>query len=291
MAAIILKNIKAYLEQSIFRVFRDETYLKLYYRFFIGRKLDLEHPKGYNEKLQWLKLHDRNPKYIQLVDKYQAKQIAAEMIGAQYITPVIAGPWKSVEEIESEKLPNKFVLKTSHDSGGVVICEDKQTFDWKKAKKKLKKALRYNYYYVGREWPYKNIDPCIFAEQYLESEDAGGLVDYKFMCFDGIPKLMFTVTERTSGIKVDFFDMDFNHLPIVRHYPNSVNQIKKPEHFELMKELARKLAKDFPHVRIDFYEIDGRIFFGEWTFYPGNGLEEFASYEEDLKIGEMITVI
>lgn len=291
MAATILKNIKAYLEQSFLRVFSDETYLKLYYRFFIGRKLDLNHPKGYNEKLQWLKLHDRNPEYIQLVDKYQAKQVAAEMIGEQYITPVIAGPWKGIEEIDINELPNKFVLKASHDSGGVVICEDKQTFDWKKAKKKLKKALKYNYYYVGREWPYKNIVPCIFAEQYLECRDAGGLVDYKFMCFDGVPKLMFTVTERTSSIKVDFFDMDFNHLPIVRHYPNSVDKIKKPEHFELMKELSRKLAKDFPHVRIDFYEVDGRIFFGEWTFYPGNGLEEFESYEEDLKIGKMITVI
>lgn len=291
MAAIIIKNIKAYLEQSVFRVLNDETYLKLYYRFFIGRKLDLDYPKGYNEKLQWLKLHDRNPEYVQLVDKYKAKQIAAEIIGEQYIAPVIAGPWNSVEEIEIGDLPNKFVLKTSHDSGGVVICEDKQSFDWKKAKKKLKKALKYNYYYVGREWPYKNIVPCIFAEQYLECQDTGGLVDYKFMCFDGTPKLMFTVTERTSGIKVDFFDMDFKHLPIVRHYPNSVNEIKKPEHFELMKELSRKLAKDFPHVRIDFYEVGGRIFFGEWTFYPGNGLEEFSSYEEDLKIGEMITVI
>ena len=291
MAAIILKNIKAYLEQSIFRVFNDETYLKLYYRFFIGRKLDLDHPKGYNEKLQWLKLHDRNPEYIQMVDKYKAKQIAAEMIGEQYVIPVIAGPWRSVEEIDIKELPDKFVLKTSHDSGGVVICEDKQNFDWKKAKKKLKKALKYNYYYVGREWPYKDIVPCIFAEEYLECRSADGLVDYKYMCFDGIPKLMFTVTERTKGIKVDFFDMDFHHLPIVRHYPNSSNKIEKPEHFELMKQLSCKLAKNFPHVRIDFYEVNGRIFFGEWTFYPGNGLEEFSSYEEDLIIGEMITII
>lgn len=291
MAATIVKKAKAYLEQNVFRVLSDETFLKLYYRFFIGRKLDLNHPQGYNEKLQWLKLHDRNPEYIQMVDKYKAKQVAAEIIGSQYIPPVIAGPWERVEEIDIEKLPDKFVLKVSHDSGGVVICDDKQTFDWKKAKRKLKKALKYNYYYVGREWPYKSIVPCIFAEEYLECHDDGGLVDYKFMCFNGVPKMMFTVTERTAGIKVDFFDMDFKHLPIVRHYPNSGHGIEKPGHFELMKELAQKLAKDFPHVRIDFYEIDGRIFFGEWTFYPGNGLEEFASYEDDLKLGEMITVI
>lgn len=291
MAATIVKKVKAYLEQNVFRVLSDETFLKFYYRFFIGRKLDLDHPQGYNEKLQWLKLHDRNPEYIQLVDKYKAKQVAAKMIGSQYISPVIAGPWQSVEEIDIEKLPDKFVLKVSHDSGGVVICDDKQKFDWKKAKKKLKKALKYNYYYVGREWPYKNIVPCIFAEEYLECHDDVGLADYKFMCFNGVPKLMFTVIERTAGIKVDFFDMNFNHLPIVRHYPNSGHKIEKPEHFELMKDLAQKLAKDFPHVRIDFYEVDGRIFFGEWTFYPGNGLEEFESYEEDLKLGEMITVI
>ena len=291
MAAAIVKKVKACLEQNVFKVLSDETFLKLYYRFFIGRKLDLDHPRGYNEKLQWLKLHDRNPEYIRLVDKYMAKQAAAELIGNQYIPSVIAGPWKGVEEIDIERLPEKFVLKVSHDSGGVVICDDKRTFNWKAAKKKLKKALKYNYYYVGREWPYKNIVPCIFAEEYLECHDDGGLADYKFMCFNGVPKLMFTVTERTRGIKVDFFDMNFNHLPIVRHYPNSEHRIEMPEHFGLMKELSQKLAKDFPHVRIDFYEVSGRIFFGEWTFYPGNGLEEFASYEDDLKMGELITVI
>lgn len=193
------------LEQNVFKVLSDETFLKLYYRFFIGRKLDLDHPRGYNEKLQWLKLHDRNPEYIRLVDKYMAKQAAAELIGNQYFPSVIAGPWKGVEEIDIERLPEKFVLKVSHDSGGVVICDDKRTFNWKAAKKKLKKALKYNYYYVGREWPYKNIVPCIFAEEYLECHDDGGLTDYKFMCFNGVPKLMFTVTERTGGDQSGLF--------------------------------------------------------------------------------------
>lgn len=291
MCRLALKRIKAFLEQKIFRILSDETFLKMYYRFFIGRKLDLDHPKGYNEKLQWLKLHDRNTEYSRLVDKYQAKQIAAKIIGEEYIVPVVGGPWKSIDDIETDKLPQKFVLKVSHDSGGVVICNDKKNFDWKKAKRKLKRALKSNYYYVGREWPYKNIVPCIFAEEYLDIQDESGLIDYKFMCFDGIPRVMFTVTERNKGTKVDFFDMNFNHLPIVRHYPNSQKEIKKPEQFELMKELSRKLAQDFPHVRIDFYEIEGKIYFGEWTFYPGNGLEEFDSYEDDLELGKMITKI
>lgn len=279
------------MDHKILRVLNDETFLKFYYRILIGRKLDLEHPKGYNEKIQWLKLHDRNEGYCQLVDKYKVKKIVADMIGEEYVVPIIAGPWKSVDEIEVEKLPRRFVLKVSHDCGGIVICKNKEDFNWKKAKKKLKKALETNYYYVGREWPYKNIVPCVFAEEYLDFQNEDSLIDYKFMCFNGIPQIMFTVTERSKGVKVDFFDMDFNHLPIVRHYPNSQKRIDKPAQFERMKELAQVLARDYPHVRIDFYEVEGRIYFGEYTFYPGNGLEEFASYDDDLELGKMITVI
>lgn len=287
---MILKRLKAFLERTLFRGLSDEIVLKLYYRIFIGRKLNLKTPRGYNEKLQWLKLHDRNTEYCQLVDKYQAKKIAARMIGEEYIVPIIAGPWKCVEEIEIEKLPNQFVLKTSHDCGGIVICRDKKLFDWDKAKKKLKKCLKTNYYFVGREWPYKNISPCIFAEQYLDSSDESGLIDYKFMCFGGEPKVMFTVSERNTNMKVDFFNMDFQHLSIVRHYPNSTREITRPDCFEQMKKLARVLAKSYPHVRIDFYEHEGKIYFGEWTFYPGSGFEKFDSYDDDLLLGELISI-
>lgn len=293
MCKKILNEIKAFLEQTVFKLLSDEAFLKIYYSFFIGRRLDLEHPKGYNEKLQWLKLHDRNVEYIDLVDKYRVKQVVAHMIGEEYIVPVVAGPWKNVDDIEIEKLPKQFVLKVSHDSGGVIICRDKDQFDWRKAKKKLKKSLKSNYYYVGREWPYKDMVPCIFAEEYLDFGDEESLTDYKFMCFDGIPRIMFTVTERDTGqgIKVDFFDMDFKHLSIVRHYPNSQKDVHKPEQFELMKELSCTLAEKIPHVRIDFYEINGKVYFGEYTFYPGSGFEKFASYEDDLKLGKMITVV
>lgn len=291
MSSILVKKIKYFVDYKIFRWLSDKTVLKFYYRIFIGRKLDLEHPKGYNEKLQWLKLHDRNKEYTRLVDKYQVKQIVAEKIGKEYVVPVVAGPWKTVEEIEIDKLPDQFVLKASHDCGSTFICENKETFDWQQTKIKLKKALKANYYYMGREWPYKNVVPCIFAEQCLDIQHKGSLTDYKFLCFDGVPRIMFIVTERDKGLKVDFFDMDFRHLPIVRHYPNSQKEIGKPEHFDLMKELAAKLAQNIPHVRIDFYEIDGKVYFGEYTFYPGGGMEEFASYEDDLYLGKMITII
>lgn len=291
MSKAILKKIKYFVDYKLFRVLSDETVLRFYYRLFIGKKLDLKNPKGYNEKLQWLKLHDRNAEYTRLVDKYQVKQIVADMIGEEYVVPVIAGPWKSVDDIEIDKLPKKFVLKASHDCGSTFICEDKETFDWKQAKKKLKKALEVNYYYRGREWPYKNVVPCIFVEEYLEHQNRSSLTDYKFLCFNGVPRVMFIATERDKGLKVDFYDMDFKHLPIVRHYPNSRKKIDKPEHFELMKELAQTLAQDIPHVRIDFYENEGKVYFGEYTFYPGSGMEEFASYEDDLYLGEMITVI
>lgn len=291
MSSVLLKKIKYFADYKVFRGLSDEAVLKFYYRIFIGRKLDLKNPKGYNEKLQWLKLHDRNEEYTRLVDKYQVKKIVADSIGEEYVVPVVAGPWKSVDEIEIDKLPKKFVLKANHDCGSTIICENKEIFNWKQAKKKLKKALKDNYYYMGREWPYKNVAPCIFAEEYLEHKDEGSLTDYKFLCFNGVPQAMFIVTERDRGLKVDFYDMNFNHLPIVRHYPNSQKKIDKPERFELMIELAQTLAQDFPHVRIDFYENEGKVYFGEYTFYPGGGLEEFASYEDDLYLGEMITVI
>ena len=291
MLKTAIKKIKAFLDYKVFWILSDETFLKFYYRIFIGRKLDLEHPKGYNEKLQWLKLHDRNEVYSSLVDKYQVKQIVGKIIGEEYVVPIVAGPWQSVDDIEFEKLPEKFVLKVSHDCGGVIICRNKNSFDWELSKKILKKKMKKNYFYMGREWPYKNVSPCIFAEEYLEIPMQGALTDYKFMCFDGIPRIMFTVTERDKGLKVDFFDMEFKHLPIIRKYPNNAKTIEKPESFELMKELSQKLAQNIPHVRIDLYEFNGRVYFGEYTFYPGGGFEKFASYEDDLKLGEMITVI
>lgn len=286
----IIKGAKLFLDYYVFPILSDETFLKLYYRLLVGRKLDLENPKGYNEKLQWLKLHDRNPEYSRLVDKFGVKKIVADIIGEEHVVPLVGGPWQSVDDIDIDMLPKKFVLKLSHDCGGVIICRDKDNFEWEKAKKILKKKLKHNYFYRGREWPYKNVSPCIFAEKYIENNGQNALNDYKFMCFDSIPRIMFVVTERDVSLKVDFFDMDFKHLPFARKYPNSHKEISKPESFELMKELAQKLAQNIHHVRVDFYEVDGQIYFGEYTFYPGGGFERFDPYEYDLLLGEMLTI-
>jgi len=285
----ILKAGKNAMDATVFRLLPDSVYLKLCYRIFIHRKLNLKAPEGYNAKLQWLKLHDRNPRYSVLADKFAAKQEAGKLIGREHVAGLLGGPWYHPDEIDINSLPQQFVLKVSHDCGSVFVCEDKSKFQWDEVRRKLKKSLKRNYFYKGREWPYKNIRPCIFAEQYLGSN----LTDYKFLCFDGEAKMMFTVSDRSSEMKVDFFDMDFQHLKIRRHYPISEDpvSIDKPEQFEEMKKLAEKLSAGIPHVRIDFYICDGQVYFGEWTFYPGSGLEEFQNFEDDIWIGKFISIV
>lgn len=273
----------------------DSMYLKLRYRSRIKKRLNLKNPKTFNEKIQWLKLHDRNPEYIKLVDKYAVKEYVASIIGEQYIIPTL-GVWDTFGEIDFDTLPNKFVLKCTHDSGGVVICEDKSTFDVDNAREKLEKSLKKNYYKLGREWPYKGVKPCIIAEKYLDinedecSSNIKDITDYKLMCFNGKVRCTFTCTERheSSGLKVTFFDNDWNKMPFERHYPSSDKLIKPPKQFKEMIKLAEKLSEKIPFVRIDFYEHGNKIYFGEMTFYPGSGMEEFTPEEWDYKLGEMI---
>lgn len=266
----------------------DDTYLKLIYWQKIGKKLNLKNPTTFNEKLQWLKLHDHNAEYIKLVDKYEVKKIVKEIIGEEYIIPTL-GVWENFEDIDFNQLPNQFVLKCTHDSGGIVICKNKSEFDLEYARKKINKSLNRNYYYHGREWPYKNVKPRIIAEQYMEETGEKELKDYKFMTFSGKVKCSFVCSERnTEGLKVDFFDLNWKRMPFTRHYPNSNKYIEKPKNYDLMIKLSEKLAGNIPFVRVDFYEINGKIYFGEMTFYPGSGLEEFSPEEWDKKIGDMI---
>ena len=268
----------------------DELYLKIWYRQRIGRKLDLKEPKGFNEKIQWLKLYDRNPDYIKMVDKYEAKKYVSSIIGEQYIISTL-GIYDKFEDINFEELPNKFVIKCTHDSGGVVICKDKNALDFNKAKKKINKCLKKNYFYEGREWPYKNVKPRIIIEEYMENQDKSELQDYKIMCFNGKAKCSFVCSERnTNGLKVDFFDLDWNKMPFERHYPNSDKKIKKPQNYDLMIKLAEKLSKNIPFVRVDFYEINGKVYFGELTFYPGSGMEEFTPEKWDFELGSWLTL-
>ena len=267
----------------------DEPHLRAMYRGTVGGKLDLQNPKTYNEKLQWLKIHDRNPLYNTLVDKYRVKPWVAERIGEEHVTKTYA-MWENAEDIDITDLPERFVLKTNHDSGGVAICSDRNTFDLDAAKKKLAKHLKTNYFWRTREWPYKDVKPCIFAEEYLyPAEGKSDLTDYKIMCFDGRVRCEFTCTDRAEGgLRVDFFDPEWNHLPFTRHYPNADVPPEAPSSLKQMVTDAELLSKETPFVRADFYEVAGQYYFGELTFFPGGGFEEFDPSSWDETLGSWI---
>ena len=268
-------------------IFGDEIYVRVEYFIVFGKRLRLKNPQTYSEKLQWLKLHEGDPIYTRMVDKAEAKKYVTEIIGEEYIIPTY-GVWNHFDEIDFDKLPDQFVLKTTHDSGGVIICKDKKTLDKNAAKVKLEKSLKNDYYYTSKEWPYKNVVPRIIAEKYMEDE-SGELCDYKLFCFDGKMKALFIATDRfTSGedTKFDFFDENFNHLPFTNGHPNATKPIKKPESFQQMKDLAEKLSQKIPHVRVDFYCTNGKIYFGELTFFHWGGFKRFEPEEWDFKFGE-----
>lgn len=269
----------------------DKMYLKTAYRISLHKKLNLKTPKTYNEKLQWLKLYDRKPEYTEMVDKFEVRKYIAEKIGEEYLIPLVGGPWESFDEIDFEKLPEQFVLKTTHDSGGVVICTDKNKFDKEKAKEKLTKSMNYCYYWRGREWPYKNAKPKIIAEQYIEDEVTSELRDYKFFAFDGDVKCLFIASDRQNPneeTKFDFFDMDFKHLDFENGHPYSKIYPNKPQEFEKMKELASKLSKGIPQLRVDLYEVNGKIYFGELTFFHWSGFVPFNPEEWDETFGSWL---
>ena len=254
----------------------DRLYLYSQYRVLLGEKPDLRAPRNYNEKLQWLKLHDRKPVYTQWVDKYEVKEYVRRTLGEEYVVPAY-GVWDSFDDIDWDCLPERFVLKCTHDSAGLVICRDKATFDKASAREKLTRCMKRNFYYSGREWPYKHIKPRILAEQYLEDTVLGELRDYKFMTFNGVPRVMHLVSNRQNPDEEtygDFFDMEFRHLDLTMGHINAPVCPEKPENFERMKEFAAKLAKDTAHIRVDFYEVDGRLYFGELTFYQDSGYAE-----------------
>ena len=275
--------------RGMFNWIPDDIYLRFAYRIRMGKKLNLDNPQTFNEKLQWLKLYDRKPEYTTMVDKYEAKQWVASRIGEEYIIPTL-GIWDHFGEIDFEALPNQFVLKCTHDSGGLIICRNKATLDKVKAKKKLDQCLRNNYFWGMREWPYKNVKPRIIAEQYMEDSVTKDLRDYKIFTFDGVAKALFIATDRGAEgeTKFDFFDADFKHLPFTNGHPNADIQPKKPETFEKMIELAAKLSKGIPEVRMDFYEVDGRTYFGEMTFSHWSGMVPFDPEKWDNIFGNWI---
>lgn len=286
------KKLLAFFLIRIAPIFSDRTYLKMLFRVRMGYKLNLDNPQTFNEKLQWLKLYNRKPEYTKMVDKVSAKEYVAGIIGEEYIIPTL-GVWDRVEDIDWNSLPDQFVLKCTHDSGGIVICADKSKLDIEVAKKKLKRGLKKNFYASNREWPYKNVRPRIIGEKYMVDESGYELKDYKWFCFDGVPKALFIATDRGvegEETKFDFFDSDFNHLPFTNGHPNATREIKKPVGFEKMKELAALLSKGQPHLRVDFYDINGKIFFGELTFYHWSGMMPFDPEEWDCTFGSWINL-
>ena len=268
----------------------DKPYLKIMYHLNMGKKLNLDNPLTYNEKLQWLKLYDRNPAYTMMVDKYRVREYVAEKIGADHLIPLL-GVWERAEDIDFDSLPDQFVLKCNHDSGSVIVCKDKSKLDKMGAVDKLRRALiPSKYYWIGREWPYKNVQPCVIAEKYMADDSGVELKDYKFMCFNGRHLCTFTVTERFTkeGMKVTFFDKNWQKMPFERHYPASSQEIQKPKHYCDMVHWAELLSKNIPFARIDFYEADGKVYFGEITFFPGNGTEEFTPESWDRTLGDWL---
>lgn len=271
-------------------VLPDKWYIFFRFKNRVGYWPHLNHPRTFNEKLQWLKLNDRHAEYTQMVDKIDAKKYVASIIGDKYIIPTL-GVWNSVDEIEWDKLPNQFVIKVSSDSGGIVVCKDKQTLDIEKAKEKLTNGWGKNYYVHNKEYPYRDLTPRIIAEEYKEDESGYELRDYKIFCFNGEPKILFVASDRQKAgedTKFDFFDLNWNHLPFTNGHPNSKEFIAKPKNFEEMLEIAKKLSVGIPQVRIDLYNCNGQIYFGEITFFHWSGMTAFDPIEWDFKLGKMI---
>lgn len=282
---------------NFFRWLPDATYLKLLYRFKMGHRLDLKNPQTFTEKLQWLKLYNRKLEYTKMVDKYAVKEYVAKIIGEEYIIPTL-GVWDKPEDIDWGSLPNQFVLKTTHGGGGggVVICKDKTTFDKTTAIAKLKESMASDIYSGLREWPYKNVPKRIIAEKFMAPEKSPApkdLPDYKFFCFNGEPKYCQVIRDRHTKETIDFYDMDWNHMPFVGLNPvarNGLTPVARPGNLDEMKEICRKLADSKSFVRVDLYVIDDKTYFGELTLYPASGMGVFTPSEWNDKLGDWLTL-
>lgn len=268
----------------------DISFIKKRFREVFNREINLENPQTFNEKLQWLKLYDRNPLYTNLVDKYKVRRYISKTIGEEYLIPLI-GVWDKFEEIDFLKLPNKFVLKCTHDSGGLVICRDKNKLDIEEARKKINKSLKRNFYYHAREWPYKNVKPRIICEKLLHDEIDEELKDYRFFCFNGEPRFVaidFSITDK-SKTRRNLYDLEWNLMDGGISYPRELSKtVKKPNKLNEMINLSKILSKGIPHVRVDFYYINENIYFGEMTFYHQSGFGKFQQEEFAQLLGTWI---
>ena len=275
------------------RFLPDKAYIKLYYRFRVGRKLNIKNPTTLNEKLQWMKFNYRFPLQSIVSDKLLVRDYVADKIGEEFLIPLI-GTWEKFDDIDFKKLPNKFVLKCNHDSGGLVVCTDKNNLNYKKSRKKIEKSLNSNFFYIGREYQYKNIKPMIICEQFIS--DCGKVpMDYKIYCFNGKPDVILVCRDRfsknTHRASYLFFDQNWRFLPVDKG-DDEIEEvdIPKPKNLDKMIEIARELSKDFLFARIDLYNIDGKIYFGEITLSPNSGFDPDIKYETDLMFGEKLSI-
>jgi len=275
--------------RKLSRLIPDRIYLQIVYFRHFKKFIDFDNPKTFNEKIQWLKLNYRKEEYTNLVDKYRVKQYITKLIGEEYVIPTL-GVWKNVDDIDFKSLPEKFVLKCNNDSGGIVICKNKKDFDEAKAKSFLKERLKNNGYWYGREWPYKNVKPCIIAEKYMEDSISKDLKDYKFFCFNGSMEFFDIDIDRFIEHRSNYYDRNGNFLPFGKTYcpPDYTKKIEMPKNLDKMIELAETISHNTVLSRIDFYEIDGQVYFGEITFYPGSGFSPFTDEKWDYKLGDMI---
>lgn len=268
----------------------DELFLKIKFRIRTGKRLNIKRPTTFCEKLQWLKLHNQRPEYTEMVDKVAAKDYVKRKVGTKYIIPTL-GVWNSIEEIEWENLPKQFVIKVSSDSGGVVICKDKDNLDIGDAIKKLGKGFGKNYYRKNKEYPYRNVKPRIIAEQLLDNGTDDDLPDYKFYCFNGSPKYCQVIKDRRSCETIDFYDMDWHLMPFVGLNPKCKNALERTEKPVALKEMIRiceMLSEGIPFVRVDLYLIQQKVYFGELTFFPGTGMGIFSPEDWNVKLGQLI---
>lgn len=265
------------------RFIPDRPYLKLEYRFLTGKKLNLDNPKLYNEKLQYLKLYDRKPIYTQMADKLGMRDFVKERIGEGCTVPLL-GVWDKSEDVDFESLPNEFVLKCNHDSKGLIICSNKETLDRKQAIKSLSKSMKRNMFWAAREWPYKNIKPKVFAEQLITD-----LREFQVFCFGGEPKIIYFLEKDENGqLREDFFDMDFNPVDMSDGYPRASKTPEKPADFDRIKEIAGLLSSDCPELRVDFMFSGKKLYVGELTFFNVAGFAPIKPDDWNLKMGGWI---
>lgn len=285
------KIIRAAAGNGLLNFLPDALYLKIVFQAETGYKLNLKKPLTYNEKLQWIKLYDRKKEYTLYADKFEVRDYIRKTIGEDYLIPLI-GVYNNVDDIDWDALPNRFVLKCTHGSGCNIICGDKSVLDIEQSKRKLHQWMKKSWYWFGREWSYRDIKPRIICEQFIEATDGKALVDYKFMCFNGEPKLIQVHRNRYgSDYSLDYYNTLWKKVDICRiDARNADKSAPKPKKIDLMMQIARTLSYDMPYARIDLYEQNNSVFFSEITLYPTSGFSTFARYEDDLELGSWIAL-